>query len=105
MDPNPPTGFPNMFNDPDLVANLGKSSSQPAFVHPQFMFPYAHSQFPAFCTQPPPPLVVDSRAAAQGAQDLASTIGFQQIPNPKCQIPSCQFQIPHPKMRMDLCIH
>uniref|UniRef100_A0A0E0CJ51 Uncharacterized protein n=1 Tax=Oryza meridionalis TaxID=40149 RepID=A0A0E0CJ51_9ORYZ len=85
MDPNPPTGFPNMFNDLDLVANLSKSSSQPAFVHPRFMFPYA---------------LVDSREAAQGAQDLASAIGFQQIPNPKCQIPSCQFQIPNPKLVM-----
>uniref|UniRef100_A0A0E0MKI3 Uncharacterized protein n=1 Tax=Oryza punctata TaxID=4537 RepID=A0A0E0MKI3_ORYPU len=85
MDPNPLSGFSNLFNDPDLAANLGQSSSQPTFVHRHLMFPYAHPQFPALCTQPPStPSNGPHRQHLNGLMIGPAPLG--QIPNPKCQI-------------------
>uniref|UniRef100_A0A0E0E942 Uncharacterized protein n=1 Tax=Oryza meridionalis TaxID=40149 RepID=A0A0E0E942_9ORYZ len=54
MDPNRSSAYYSFLDDSEVAHPFGQSSSQVDLLHRQDDFPYAHAEFPAFSTQPPP---------------------------------------------------
>uniref|UniRef100_A0A0E0KBT0 No apical meristem-associated C-terminal domain-containing protein n=1 Tax=Oryza punctata TaxID=4537 RepID=A0A0E0KBT0_ORYPU len=55
MDPNMAAAFARILQDPNLVASLSQSASQPSPFPSNPVIPFPPPSFPPFCTQPPAP--------------------------------------------------